>query len=151
MKTAFNEFLQNNKIKVESLAEPIQKKITIFYKMVADLKEAEEGDKKLLQGKIEELNQEIYDDLLEEFEDQLANNEEIEEKQSPPAKPAQKLTPNELVLKKLYDEGNTENLSKSYLNSRGLKANYTEWEIDVGGFRLKRTHVFKYLFKLIKP
>lgn len=209
--TLFDEFLKTNKIKVKELPEPIQDKMGIYNEMHSQLSDTVEEDKKILQKKLEDLEDEIYEDLLNEFESQLTNNEVVEEKplslsdnqekasnqeksskpeksgadsqshkpQSkelekavldirgetdesideegpsekeniPKSEPTSEKDPNEKILDDIYGAGRIDNLSKSYLKSKGLDVDFSQWEISVGKYLLYRKSVFHIRFRLAK-
>lgn len=142
MKSTFQEFLTDNRLQPASLPDPIQRKIRIFREMEEDMKELDETDRSLLADKMEALDQEIWEDLMDEYEDRLTNNEVIE--------PKRKKAPNEVILANLYQAGKTRGLSRTYLRSKGLNVDFSRWEIPVGPYLLHRQSVFHYHFRLTK-
>ena len=199
--TLFDEFLKTNKIKVKELPDPIQEKMGIYKEMDSQLGDTVEEDKKTLQKKLDDLEDEIYEDVLNEFENQLTNNEVIVEKplnlsgkqenagkpdkseadsqsNKPQSEELEEATqdiavetanskdedgtrkeekipktdkdPNEKILDDIYETGRIDNLSKSYLKSKGLNVDFSQWEIPVGKYLLYRKSVFHIRFRLAK-
>ncbi|MDN5201183.1 hypothetical protein QQ008_07415 [Fulvivirgaceae bacterium BMA10] len=150
--TQFDEFLKINKIKVIELPEPIREKMEIHKDMHDQLGDTVEDDKKTLQKKLDDLEDEIYEDLLNEFDDQLTNNEVIQEKPKPEKKKEAKKEKdkNEEILDIIYEDGKIDNLSKSYLKSKGLDVDFSQWEISIGKYLLYRKSVFHIRFRLAK-
>ena len=143
--TLFDEFLKTNKIHIKELSEPIQKKINVFNEMRDQLDDTIGKDREQLEKRLETLDNEIYENLLEEFEDRLMNNEIIEEEE-----PKETPKGSEAILEKLFNKGNSKNLTRSYLESLGLQFDHTLLEITIGKYKLLRTSAWSYIFRLEK-
>lgn len=176
-KTTFNEFLEANQIKIDDLPKPIQDKIRIYEELAGQLDDTIDEDKKALEGMLNDLEDEIYEDLLNEFEDQLSNNkvkekprasvtrkkqpqkqhkdeeqdqDEDQDQDKDQDKTDQHMIEQEKILEKIFKSGNTDELSRTYLRSKGLDIDFSEWEIPIGKYVLLRQSVFHIHFRLAK-
>lgn len=168
-KTTFNEFLEGNQIKIDDLPKPIQDKIGIYEDLAGQLEDTIDEDKKALEGMLQDLEDEIYEDLLNEFEDQLSNNKVKEkprasatrkkqtekqtikqpnENEQDQQAEAQQINELEKILDQLFKSGKTDDLSRTYLRSKGLDIDFSEWEIPIGKYVLLRQSVFHIHFRL---
>lgn len=75
MNTQFEDFIKNNKITHKHIPQPIQDKMDIYKHMQTELSELSKEDKPLMEEKLALLDDELFDDLLNEFEDALNHNE----------------------------------------------------------------------------
>lgn len=153
--TLFDEFIKTNKEVFDDLPDtigkPIRDKIDIYRELEKRLPDMVGDDKKKAEKKLNDLEQDIYEDLLDVFEDQLTNNEVVEEKQKP-AKPKpdkKERDKNEQILSQLKKEGKTENLGRTELKRLGLNVDFSRWEIKVGEHTLKRTEIYTLTFRLV--
>ena len=74
------QFLTESNMEHTTLSQPMQKKMELFAELVEEMKKITGEDQKKLKHKILELDEELYEDLLNEFDDELENNEIIERK-----------------------------------------------------------------------
>lgn len=169
------EFMALNKKGVDEFKEPLTRQIKIFDELEAQLVDTVKEDKEVLLKKLKDLDQEIYENMLDEYEDLLENNEVLEEKpdkkpesvkkpepakkpepvklepvKSEPVANKPKSSDDEAVLEMLYSKGLVQNLSRTYLKNNGFKGDLSSWEIKVGKYMLKRTSLFLIRFRLIK-
>ncbi len=164
-KTTFNEFLDANQIKIDDLPKPIQDKIGIYEELAGQLDDTIDEDKKALEGMLQDLEDEIYEDLLNEFEDQLSNNKVKEKPRASATRKkqtikqpnkneqdqqaaAQRVDELEKILEKLFKSGKTDDLSRTFLRSKGLDIDFSAWEIPIGKYVLLRQSVFHIHFRL---
>jgi hypothetical protein len=73
------QFIEANKIALDSLPKLLQKRIHGFEELENDLQHTTEHDREQLVDKLELLSHEIQEDLEEQFDDQLENNDEEED------------------------------------------------------------------------
>lgn len=174
-KTNFGEFLNANQIKIDDLPKPIQDKIGIYEDLAGQFDDTIDEDKKALEGMLQDLEDEIYEDLLNEFEDQLSNNkmkekprasasrkkqtekqsqkqhkDEEQDQEEDQDNTDQQINELEKILERLFESGKTDDLSRTYLRSKGLDMDFSEWEIPVGKYVLLRQSVFHIHFRLAK-
>ena len=128
-------FLTENGLDKTTLLQELQKKIAIFDRMYAKWEQTVEEDRSELKAKLQQLDQEIYQDMLDTFEDALANNDELEET-------------DEDILEQLWRMKRTKGLSRSALKKYGIKRNLSGWNIPVGKYILRRTEIFSYTYNL---
>ncbi len=152
------QFMTLNKKGIDEFKEPLAKQIKIFDELEAQLVDTIQEDKEVLLKKLKELDQEVYENMLDEYEDLLVNNEVLEEKPDKKQEPVKKepvvdkpkLPSDEAVLDQLHSKGLVQNLSRTYLKNNGFKGDLSSWEIKVGKYLLKRTSLFLIRFRLIK-
>jgi hypothetical protein len=75
------QFIEDNKLDIETLPELLQKRINGFDELEEDLEHTAGEDKDKLVHKLEMLSHELLEDLEEHFEDHLENNDLEEEEQ----------------------------------------------------------------------
>jgi len=131
-------FITKNKIDKKGLPSAIQKKMGIFDEMANGLHYTVGEDAQTLRKKLTKLDEELYEDLLDEFEDELQHNE------------FGQVEANGQILENLYRKGKLYQLSKSFLKDLGLKVDFNKWEIHVGPYILVRQSIFSFHFKLKK-
>lgn len=162
------QFMTLNKKGINEFKEPLARQIKIFDELEAQLVDTIQEDKEVLLKKLKELDQEVYENMLDEYEDLLVNNEVLEEKPVKKPEPVKqepvkqepvkkepvvdkpKLPSDEAVLDHLHSKGLVQNLSRTYLKNNGFKGDLSSWEIKVGKYLLKRTSLFMIRFRLIK-
>ncbi|MEO9870377.1 MAG: hypothetical protein ABJQ69_03680 [Ekhidna sp.] len=156
-----------NKKGVNEFNDPIGKQINIFNELETRLGDTVKEDKEVLLNKLKALDQEIYENMLDQYEDFLENNEVLEEvvTQQPKDPVVKKkhdqlvspqYTRDEEVLERLMQEAESmglkeiKGLSKSFLQLKGFNKHLGSftWEIHVGHFVLKREELFTISFKL---
>lgn len=148
IKNLFEGFLKTNRIKVRELPGAIREKMDIYYEMQGRLDDTIDNDQAILKKRLDDLADEVYEDLLDEFEDRLVNDEVMESEAKP--LPQEKKDPNEAILDAIYASGQRDELTRSYLLSQGLKVDFSLWEIRVGPYLLHRSSVFHLRFRLVK-
>ena len=127
----------------------------LLAELVEEMKKTTGENQKKLKYKILELDEEIYEDLLDEFDDELENNEIIEKK-APSKQPEQAAPPvaqkstNETVLDELWSQGKTKKLAASFLKKRGFKSDFKSKVIKVGPYQLHRVSIFSIIFDLAR-
>ncbi|WP_407264898.1 hypothetical protein R5N98_12590 [Tenacibaculum maritimum] len=147
-------FLKNNKLDTKLLLQPIQEKIEIFdrmYKLLETVSDCEKGN---LLEQLEELDLEILEDIDEEYADKLAFNEIEDALDAQPVleivatrKETPKPTTDEAILDELVKMGRTENIGRSTFKDLGIRK-VLGWETVIGKYRVSRTSVFSYRFKI---
>lgn len=148
-------FIQNNHLNISDFSQPVQTKLSIFDKYL-DKHDKLKGDEQTeLYYKMEELDHEILQDILNEMEHQLENNDlpdEEEKKEAPTAskKAAPSRLSDEQILDSLWTAGNTKELGRSFLKERGIQHPLSGWVIRIGKYTLYRAAVFRIVFNLKK-
>ena len=149
-------FLKNNKLEIKLLLQPIQEKIEIFnrmYKMLDTVSDCEKGN---LLEQLESLDLEILEDIDEEYADKLEYNDIAEELEDTPKfekveieKPKEKKpkVTEESILDELVKMKRTENIGRSTFRDLGIKTQLG-WETVIGKYRVVRTNVFRYRYKV---
>lgn len=153
-------FLKNNKLEIKLLLQPIQEKIEIFNRMFKMLETVSDCEKGNLLEQLEALDLEILEDIDEEYADKLEHNEILEElKETPKLEKVEVKKPKEEVKQekpKITDESildelvkmkRTENIGRSTFRDLGIKTQLN-WETVIGKYRVKRTSVFKYRYRI---
>ena len=156
-KVDINHFLSSNQIQESNLPEELQKMIKTYRELVQLTSKAEEKEKSKLVHQLAKLETEIYDELLEEFEDKLDNNILPDEPPSAQSKskpveqePVSEASRYEKVLAQLYDKGKRERLDQLYLEALGLELDYSCHQIQAGNFLLQRSSYLLVRFNLTK-
>jgi len=89
MSYPFEEFIKNNKIALSQIPKPIQDKMAIFKRIQNELKTmTTQEDQKLIEEKLNLLDDEIFEDLLSAFEGSLNHNEVKAKSKLQPYKPS---------------------------------------------------------------
>ena len=78
------QFLEDNRVAIESLPDMLQKRIKGFDELEDDLAHTTDEDKEKLVDKLENLSHELAEDLEEHFEEQLENNDQEDDEQPEP-------------------------------------------------------------------
>ena len=133
-------FLSENNVRPETLDKGLRKKIKIFERMEKRVDELEEPDRKKLQGRLKTLDMEIHEDLLEAFQDELENNDELEDDM------LDAVERNEAIIERYFLKG-IYRTSRSELRKKGFLGNLSGKEIIVGRFRLTRL-IFSYNYRI---
>ena len=134
-------FIQTGGLSPEELPEALADKIGIFDRVHSLLEDTLGAQRKKLLNLLRKLDHELREDLEEAFEDRLAHNHFPE--QEPPAleNPAKDL-------EKFFRK----NLGRTFLRSELLKMGISvpkgEKEISHGKFKLLRTGIFTYRYRL---
>lgn len=149
-------FLENNKLGAKLLLQPIQEKIEIFDRMHKLLETVSDCEKGNLLEQLESLDLEILEDIDEEYADKLEFNaieEALDDEPKlekviaeKPNKLPQKAT-DEDILTELVKMGRTENIGRSTFKDLGIRT-VLGWETVIGKYRVVRTSVFKYRYKI---
>lgn len=134
-------FIQANGLSPKELPEALADKIGIFDRVHSLLEETLDEHRKKLLKLLRKLDHELREDLEEAFEDRLAHNHFPEQKAPAPEKPDDKF---EFFFRK--------NLGRTFLRSELLKMGISipkgEKEIHHGKFKLVRTGIFTYRYRL---
>lgn len=147
-------FLKNNKLDKKLLLQPIQEKIEIFdrmYKLLETVSDCEKGN---LLEQLEELDLEILEDIDEEYSDKLEFNEIEDVLDEQPVleivatkKETPKPTTDEAILDELVRMGRTKDIGRSTFKDLGIKTQLG-WETVIGKYRVVRTSVFRYRYRV---
>lgn len=78
-KFAFEQFIQDNNIDINTLSPNLKKRILGFQELKEDYQHAIDEDQEDLEATIKNLAMELEEDLYEEFEDRLENNDTAED------------------------------------------------------------------------
>jgi len=143
MKTILHkDFLLTNKIEVSKLPDHLKGAIRVFDRLNR-LEVEESAEKRKLAQELKELDQEIYAELLEEFQDDLRNNE-LKDMHIKPLS-------DEEILEKLY-KSSEKGLARtrSRLAEFGLRAQLYKRSHQIGDFQLKRSSLFSYTYTITK-
>ena len=147
MKTIHHrKFLEENKLKMADFPEPIRQKAAIFNNLHKRLNTSEGDCRQQLQLTLTDLDEELHSELMDELEDRLENNEEPDNSAATP----QSSKKDEDILEKLWKMKRTHSLRRSFLQSMGLTLPLAQKVITIGDFRLVRTSVFFYTYRLEK-
>ncbi len=146
----FKQFLQENKLKVADLPEPIQEKIDIFYRLHALLETIQEPDFQELLEQVEQLDIEIQEDIEEEYEEHLTNNEHPSIVKRPENTPKKTIKGKSdvMIVEELVKMRRTTNIRRSKLIDMGIKTKL-KGDTRIGNHLLKRTSFFYYRYNII--
>lgn len=149
-------FLKNNNLDKKLLLEPIQDKIEIFDRMHDLLETVSDSEKQDLLDQLEELDLEILEDIDEEYADKLEFNEIEEAPEEPPIlekivskNETVKPVTDETILDELVKMKRIQNIGHSTFKDLGMKTQLG-WETIIGKYRVVRTSVFRYRYRLEK-
>lgn len=143
------EFIRENALTDTSFSKPLQSQIRAFNKLLAIAEDTVGEDRDEVQQRLDALDLEILDEMINEYEDQLENNELEDE---PPAESKEviqslPLTPDEQALEKLHG---SRIVRLSDLRNAGFQGDLSKSRIVVGEYLLERTSVFSYEYKISK-
>lgn len=145
------EFLKSNEIALKALSKPLSDMIEVFSELQHDLQEVDEKDIDTIESKLSEMDQEIYEYLVEEFEHDLQHNELPETEAPKPKEKKVALSGDEKILQDLLgSQSELKGIKRSLLKAKGFNRPLNTKEIIVGGYRLKRTRTLSYTYVLSK-
>ncbi|WP_452223712.1 hypothetical protein [Lacinutrix chionoecetis] len=149
-------FLKRNSLDKKLLLQPIQEKIEIFDRMYRLLETVSDCEKGNLLEQLEELDLEILEDIDEEYADKLEFNEIEEKLNEQPVlekivaqKEVSRPITDEAILDELVKMGRTKDIGRSTFKDLGMKT-HLGWETIIGKYRVVRTNVFRYRYKVEK-
>ena len=128
MKYKHRKFIQHNGIHSQGLNDNLQILINGFNDLLKDSQQMIGAEKKALLERLEKLDLEIEEELIEDFADLL---------DPPPAK----LTGNEALIDELYTQG-IRRIPKQDLLNKGFQGSLTEKSLIVGKYKLQRVMFF---------
>lgn len=126
-------FLTTNRIEIDDLPKGLKQKIGLFSTIQEKTKNLSQQDASPVDLKA--FDHEIYLDLLDHFDEKLANNEMINE--------------DEDILDALWRTLNTIDLPLSFLKRIGIKAIIPAQGLQIGKYKLVRTKTYTYKYNLV--
>lgn len=154
-------FLSANHIESETLEYPIQTLIRDFNRLVESADQEDEEDRTEIEEHLNSLDQEIYVMLLDEYQDELENNETLDPDEDETndfnllTKNQQaSQAANEQILENLLApalaQGKTKviNISRSFLQERGFSVKLKNKVHIIGRYMLRRESSFRYCYTL---
>lgn len=150
MKTYLHQtFLTQNNISVDDLCPPLARQVNLFDHICRDVLQTTADDRQMVLKKLDLLDKEIYQHLLDDYDDVLQYNQVTERKA--PAPPVS-ISKDQAILEALYKQGKTHHIPASLLKKKGFskKLDSFTWGMTIGPYLLEREGLLTISFRLAK-